>query len=60
MSIKESSFENLFTSDGKVKRKVKFSEAFLRPVYQYTSLEIRNWQREMMQDSSEEKSLLLE
>ena len=46
MSERISSLENLFMSDGQLKRPVKLQKDFLRPAYQYTSQEIRNWQRE--------------
>lgn len=36
----------LFNAEGNLIRKVKLSETFLRPVYQYTHAEIRNIQRE--------------
>lgn len=37
---------DIFKSDGRLKGMQKFQKDFLRPAYQYTSQEIRNWQRE--------------
>ena len=36
----------LYDAQGRLKRVVKFHPDFLRPLYQYTSSEIRNTQRE--------------
>lgn len=44
----ESNTDCLFDSMGRLKEKVKLHPNFLRPLYQYTSAEIRNWQRERM------------
>lgn len=41
---------DLFNGEGNLKRKANLSEAFLRPVYQYTPQEIRNTQRESWVD----------
>ena len=49
----ESSIYDLFYGDGKLKHKVELSEAFLRPLYQYTPQEIKNTQREKMAEESE-------
>ena len=49
----ESSIYDLFYGDGKLKREVELSEAFLRPVYQYTPQEIRNKQRDSWEKESD-------
>lgn len=58
-----SSAENVFNSYGEIKHRVQLSAAFLRPVYQYTPQEIKNWQREEMlqkrQENYEELSDLI-
>jgi hypothetical protein len=46
MGRKSNDIDNLFQGDGTVKQRVKLSPFFLRPAYQYTCQEIRNWQRE--------------
>ena len=48
---------DLFFADGKLKKKAELSDAFIRPVYQYTPQEIRNTQREQMEKELEEYSI---
>lgn len=40
--------DSLYDSKGCVKRKVRLHPDMVRPLYQYTSAEIRNWQREQI------------
>ncbi len=42
----DSATDSLFNSEGYLKQKIKVHPDFIRPLYQYTSSEIRNWQRE--------------
>lgn len=35
----------LFNSEGQVKKKIKYHPDFLRPIYQYTTSEVKNHQR---------------
>ena len=42
----DSATDSLFNSEGYLKQKIKIHPDFIRPLYQYTSSEIRNWQRE--------------
>lgn len=53
MNNNGSSVDSIFNADGTLKRPVKLSEAFLRPAYQYTKQEIRNWQREGWEEEFE-------
>ena len=53
MQRKEVNIYDLFFGDGRPKVVGKLTEAFKRPVYQYTSQEIRNWQREKWEKESE-------
>ena len=54
MSKTGCSVDSIFTSEGKLKKHTKFSAAFLRPAYQYTSQEIINWQRESWDEYPDE------
>lgn len=42
MSDQQSSLDELFTSEGNLKHKIELSPFFLRPVYQYTSAEVKD------------------
>lgn len=42
MGKKKSSVDELFTSEGELKRRPTISPFFLRPAYQYTSAEIKD------------------
>lgn len=42
MAVRQSSLDDLFTNEGKLKRKTKLSQFFLRPAYQYTIAELGN------------------
>ena len=43
---KRKRMNEIFISDTTVKRNSKLSEDFLRPAYQYTSIETYNWGRD--------------
>lgn len=42
MAKKKSSMDELFTSEGELKRRPEISPFFLRPAYQYTSAEVKD------------------
>lgn len=54
MSKTECSVDSILQVRENLKKHTKFSAAFLRPAYQYTSQEVRNWQRESWNEYPDE------
>lgn len=53
MDVSRAQLDDLFKSNGELKRPIKLSPFFLRPAFQYTSMEIRNHQREEMEQNKD-------